>query len=78
MCSSDLTARGLKVFSGADGFDPDGSTDVLIDTCFVDSNDDAVAVKARDPGHNSSCVTVRRSEARRAGPECRTTAPPTS
>jgi len=35
----------VKVFSGADGFDPDGSQDVTLDHVFVNSWDDAVAVK---------------------------------
>ena len=38
---------GVKLFSGADGFDPDCSQDVVIDSVFVHSNDDAFAVKAR-------------------------------
>jgi len=45
--SSDVRVTGVKLFSGADGFDPDCSQDVVIDSVFVHSNDDAFAVKAR-------------------------------
>ena len=44
-----MAISGLKIFSGADGFDPDNSQDIAIDSVFVHSNDDAVAVKATMP-----------------------------
>lgn len=44
-----MAISGLKIFSGADGFDPDNSQDVSIASAFVHSNDDAVAVKATMP-----------------------------
>eukprot|EP00629_Pelagomonadales_sp_RCC1024_P017011 CAMPEP_0119278108 /NCGR_PEP_ID=MMETSP1329-20130426/18482_1 /TAXON_ID=114041 /ORGANISM="Genus nov. species nov., Strain RCC1024" /LENGTH=586 /DNA_ID=CAMNT_0007278611 /DNA_START=83 /DNA_END=1840 /DNA_ORIENTATION=- len=44
--SSDCAFDAVKVFSGADGFDPDSSTNVSLSRVFVHSWDDAVAVKA--------------------------------
>ena len=44
--SSHVVAEGVKVFSGADGFDPDNSRDVVLRSIFVHSNDDAIAVTA--------------------------------
>ena len=54
--SSTVTASGIKIFSGADGFDPDNSQDVTLDSCFVHSNDDAVAVKATT--HSTAARTL--------------------
>ena len=38
--------QAVKIFSGADGFDPDNSQGVVIQDVFVHSSDDAIAVKA--------------------------------
>jgi hypothetical protein len=57
--SGHFTARNVKVFSGKDGFDPDSSRDVLIDSVFVVSIDDAVAVKNRFPDDPDGRVTER-------------------
>jgi hypothetical protein len=57
--SQHVHISGVKLFSGADGFDPDCSQDVTIDSVFVHSNDDAFAVKAvMGPGHNTERVTM--------------------
>ena len=50
---------GVKLFSGADGFDPDCSHDVQIDSVFVHSNDDAFAVKAvQGPGLDTKRIVM--------------------
>jgi len=60
--SSSILFHGVKVFSGADGFDPDASQDVTIDHAFVNSWDDAVAVKNTvGMGHFTERITVRHS-----------------
>lgn len=56
--SKDVNISGYKIFSGADGFDPEGSTDVRIDSSFVHSSDDAIAVKALTKGHNCERITM--------------------
>jgi len=57
--SHHVIVQGLKVFSGADGFDPDNSQDVSLRSVFVHSNDDAVVVKATTPGRNTARVSLR-------------------
>lgn len=44
--SQRVTFTNVRLFSGCDGFDPDSSHDVTLDRVFVQSWDDAVAVKA--------------------------------
>lgn len=56
--SSGVRMTGVKLFSGADGFDPDCSKDVVIDSVFVHSNDDAFAVKAVIEGHDTERITM--------------------
>ena len=57
--SSHVQMTGVKLFSGADGFDPDCSQDVTIDSVFVHSNDDAFAVKAvHGPGLDTERVVM--------------------
>ena len=56
--SSHVRMTGVKLFSGADGFDPDCSKDVTIDSVFVHSNDDAFAVKAVVKGHDTERITM--------------------
>ena len=56
--SSSVRMTGVKLFSGADGFDPDCSKDVTIDSVFVHSNDDAFAVKAVVKGHDTERITM--------------------
>ena len=65
--STGIQFKGVKVFSGADGFDPDASHDVTLDSVFVHSWDDAIAVKnsqkdrpAGDP-HTTERIAVRKS-----------------
>jgi polygalacturonase len=57
-----VVISGVKIFSGADGFDPDNSQHVSIDSAFVHSNDDAVAVKATmpAPAMNTERIVVTR------------------
>ncbi len=61
--SKNVTIRGLNIEKGTtndDGIDPDGCTDVLIENCTIDTEDDAISVKAgrdqdaweRDPCEN--------------------------
>ena len=57
--SSHVQAEGIKIFSGADGFDPDNSQDVSLRSIFVHSNDDSIAVKATMPGINTERITCQ-------------------
>ena len=44
-----VTARRLKVYGEVlndDGIDPDSSVDVLIENCYIETHDDAIAIKA--------------------------------
>ena len=59
--SRGVRLENVKIFSGADGIDPDGSSNVLIDRSFVHSWDDAVAVKTTRNGSNASNVLVDRT-----------------
>ena len=58
MRSARVVMSAMTVFSGADGFDPDGSQDVSILSPFVLSSDDAVAVKATTAGSPTARVLV--------------------
>jgi polygalacturonase len=47
--SKNIIARGLNIQAGTtndDGFDPDSCTDVLLENCIINTNDDAISVKA--------------------------------
>ena len=47
-CSS-VQCKNLKIFGGYlndDGIDPDSSEGVLIDSCYIETHDDAIAIKA--------------------------------
>lgn len=57
--SSNLTVRNVKVFSGKDGIDPDGCSDVLIERAVIQSVDDGFAVKSKFSGRNCERVTMR-------------------
>ena len=59
--SASVRMTGVKLFSGADGFDPDCSKDVTIDSVFVHSNDDAFAVKVAVKGHDTERITMSRA-----------------
>merc|ERR1719265_2679416 len=52
--SKRLNLNGVKVFSGADGIDPNAVQDVTIKNVFVNSCDDAIVVKAKKVG----CPTI--------------------
>jgi polygalacturonase len=44
-----VTIRNLKIFGGFlndDGIDPDSSEDVLIEGCYIETEDDAISIKA--------------------------------
>jgi len=45
--SENFKADNVKIFSGKDGFDPDASKNVVINNAFIQSYDDAIAVKTR-------------------------------
>ncbi|MEO0731923.1 MAG: glycosyl hydrolase family 28 protein [Bacteroidota bacterium] len=47
--SQNVTIRNLRVYGGYlndDGIDPDSCTDVLIEGCYVETEDDAISIKA--------------------------------
>lgn len=47
--SKNITIRGLQIFGGYlndDGIDPDSCEDVLIEDCYVSTEDDAISIKA--------------------------------
>ena len=54
--SNHVVVEGIKIFSGADGIDPDNSQDVVLRSVFVHSNDDAIAVKATVAGSSTEQV----------------------
>ena len=56
-----VKVRNMKIFSGKDGIDPDSSSDVEVDNVCILAFDDAVAVKVRDPEHNTERVSIRNS-----------------
>lgn len=44
-----VTIRGLNIYGGNlndDGVDPDGCENVLIENCYIETHDDAIAIKA--------------------------------
>ena len=49
----------VKVFSGKDGIDPDGSRDVTIERALIQSIDDGFAVKSKFSGRSCERVTMR-------------------
>ena len=47
--SQNVTVRGIEVYGGYlndDGIDPDSCEDVLIEDCYVETEDDAISIKA--------------------------------
>ena len=47
--SEDVTCRNLRIYGRVlndDGIDPDGSRDVLIENCYIETHDDAISIKA--------------------------------
>ncbi len=57
--NTDVTVKNVKVFSGKDGIDPDSTSNMTIDTVFIQSIDDSVAVKTRFEDIPASNITVR-------------------
>lgn len=49
----------IKVFSGKDGIDPDGTRDMTVDQAVIQSIDDAFAIKSKFSGHSCERVTMR-------------------
>ena len=58
---TNVTLADVKIFSGADGVDPDASSDVSVDRAFIHSWDDAVAVKTTVEGSPAARVAIRDS-----------------
>ncbi|KAH8055527.1 metallo-sulfur cluster assembly [Aureococcus anophagefferens] len=56
-----VSVFGAKIFSGADGVDPDASRDVALDGVFIHAWDDAVAVKTTVAGSPAENVAVANS-----------------
>ena len=59
--SNHVVVEGIKIFSGADGIDPDNSQDVILRSVFVHSNDDAIAVKATVAGSSTERIVCERA-----------------
>jgi len=59
--SDQIRCHNIRVLSGKDGIDPDSASDVMIDGVFIQSKDDAVAVKTRKPPKPTERVTIRNS-----------------
>lgn len=57
--NTDVNVKNVKVFSGKDGIDPDSTSNITIDTVFIQSIDDSVAVKTRFEDVPASNITVR-------------------
>lgn len=56
--SGDIRLEHLHLFSGKDGIDPDGSSDVEIEDVTIQSIDDAFAIKSKFEGENCERVTM--------------------
>lgn len=54
-----VTFDNVRLFSGKDGIDPDGSRDVLIQRATIQSIDDGFAVKSKFSGRSCERVTMR-------------------
>jgi hypothetical protein len=59
--SDKIVCRNIRILSGKDGIDPDSSRDVLIENVFIQSKDDAVAVKTRRPPFTAERIVIRNS-----------------
>lgn len=59
--SDHVVVEGIKIFSGADGIDPDNSRDVVLRSVFVHSNDDAIVVKATVAGSSTERIVCERA-----------------
>ncbi|MBD3266157.1 hypothetical protein GF373_05760 [bacterium] len=57
--SQNIVFNSIHLFSGKDGIDPDGSSDVLIEKVTIQSIDDAFAVKSKFEGESCERVTIR-------------------
>jgi len=59
-----VIAKGLNIEKGTtndDGFDPDSCTDVLIENCTINTNDDAISIKAgrdQDAWNRQPCENI--------------------
>ncbi|MBL9213834.1 MAG: hypothetical protein JNG83_00010 [Opitutaceae bacterium] len=66
--SDHVTYRGVKLLNdttvpNTDGFDPDGSADILAEDCFMIGSDDTIAIKSSGQGgllRDAERITVRR------------------
>ncbi|MEM1324911.1 MAG: glycoside hydrolase family 28 protein [Bacteroidota bacterium] len=62
--SQNVTIRNLDIFGGYlndDGIDPDSCEDVLIEDCYIETEDDAIAIKAgrdQDAWERAPCQNV--------------------
>ncbi|MEM9885878.1 MAG: glycoside hydrolase family 28 protein [Bacteroidota bacterium] len=62
--SKNISIRALNIYGGYlndDGIDPDSCEDVLIEDCYIETEDDAIAVKAgrdQDAWDRASCKNV--------------------
>lgn len=54
--SNNVTISNAKIFSGNDGTDPDSSTNVVYDGVYIESQDDAVAIKTRGGGSAANII----------------------
>lgn len=61
MQSQGCNVDNVKIFSGKDGIDPDSSKDVTIENVFIQSYDDAIAVKTRFAEYPTENIIVRDS-----------------
>jgi hypothetical protein len=71
--TDNVTVKNVKVFSGKDGIDPDSAINVTLDTVFIQSIDDSVAVKARNSVTRNittkNCMVQSRATALKIGTE---------
>lgn len=54
--SNNVAISNVKIISGNDGTDPDSSTNVIYDGVYIESQDDAVAIKTRGGGVASNII----------------------
>ena len=62
--SKSVIIKNVQIFGGYlndDGIDPDSSEDILIDSCYIETHDDAIAIKAgrdQDAWHRPGCRNI--------------------
>ncbi len=54
---TNLTILAPREVGNTDGFDPDSSQNILMDTCYIDVGDDGVSIKVRNK-QTTRCIIL--------------------